>query len=538
MLSTVLRGLCAFGQTYSSEWIAQRVAYDLRNAIYDRVQNLSFSFHDRAQTGELMSRATADVESVRWFLSFAVTGIVQIVLLLSGILVLMVRLNSHLALVTLAFIPVAVGVALRISSVLRPSWTRIQEQMAVMTTFLQESLAGIRIVRAFAREPERLAGFRNENEHLHALQVRQARLQALNAPLLALLLSMATAASLWLGGREVIEGRLSVGDLVAYIGYLGLLTMPVRRLGFLINTVARAEASGRRIFDLLDAESEIRDAPDAIELPPVTGHVRFEHVSFSYDRRAPVLTDITLEARPGEVVALLGATGSGKSTITLLLPRFYDVTAGRITIDGYDIRQVTVRSLRRQIGIVLQDPFLFSATIRDNIAYGMEDAPFEQIVQAAKLAGAHDFIMSFPEGYDTWVGERGVTLSGGQKQRLAIARTLLLDPRILILDDSTSSVDSATEHQIQHALQQLMVGRTTFVIAHRLRTVQHADQILVLEGGRIVERGTHEELLRRSGLYRRIYDLQLRDQEELRAATRTARNGPPVAVEPGREQTR
>ncbi|MCS6802650.1 MAG: ABC transporter ATP-binding protein [Chloroflexota bacterium] len=515
--STLLRGLSAFGQTYFGEWLAQRVAYDLRNAIYDHVQNLSFRFHDRAQTGELMSRATADVEAVRWFFAFAVTGLAQIVLLVAGIVVILFHVAPKLALVTLAFVPLAVLAAARVGSVLRPSWARIQEQMGTMTTYLQESLAGIRIVRAFGREPERVAGFRAENETLHHLQVRQARLQAFNMPLMTLILSLATAVSLWVGGQDVLAGTLSVGELAAYLGYLTLLALPVRRLGFLINTVARAHAAGQRIFDLLDTTSEVQDRPGAIELPPVVGHVRFEHVSFGYDERTTVLKDITIEARPGEVVALLGATGSGKSTITLLLPRFYDVTAGRITIDGYDIRDVTIHSLRRQIGIVLQEPFLFSATIRDNIAYGREDAPFEKIVEAAKLAGAHDFIMSFPHGYDTWVGERGVTLSGGQKQRIAIARTLLLNPRILILDDSTSSVDTQTEHQIQRALYELMKGRTTFVIAHRLRTIQNADQILVLEHGRIVERGTHEDLVRNDGFYRRIYDLQLRDQEEMQA---------------------
>lgn len=527
VVSTLLRGVSAFGQTYYGEWLAQRIAYDLRNAIYDHLQNLSFSFHDRTQTGELMSRATADVEAVRWFFAFAVTGLVQIVLLVGGIVVILIQMNLKLALVTLAFVPLTVVVAVRVSSLLRPSWARIQEQMGAMTTYLQESLAGIRVVRAFAREPERVAGFRAENDQLYRLQVRQARLQAFNMPFMTLILSLATAVSLWLGGRDVIEGTLSVGDLVAYLGYLTLLALPVRRLGFLINTFARAQAAGQRIFELLDTTSDVQDQPGAIELPPVAGHVRFEHVSFGYDQRATVLNDITIEARPGEVVALLGATGSGKSTITLLLPRFYDVTAGRITIDGYDIRDVTIHSLRRQIGIVLQEPFLFSATIRDNIAYGMEEAPFEQVVEAAKLAGAHEFIIRFPEGYDTWVGERGVTLSGGQKQRLAIARTLLLNPRILILDDSTSSVDTETEHQIQQALHQLMKGRTTFVIAHRLRTIQEADQILVLDHGRIVERGTHEDLVRRNGFYRRIYDLQLRDQEELQATAGGRNGGPP-----------
>jgi ABC-type multidrug transport system fused ATPase/permease subunit len=332
--------------------------------------------------------------------------------------------------------------------------------------------------------------------------------------LMTVLGGMAIVTTIWYGGHEVARGHLTIGDLTAFLFYLQLLQMPVRALGFIVNIVARATSSGQRIYEILDAESAVKEKPNAIELKDVKGHVRFEDVSFGYDAISPVLRHISFEARPGEMVALLGPTGSGKSTIVNLLPRFYDVTGGRITIDGIDIRDVTLASLRRSIGIVQQDVFLFLDTIRENIRYGRPDATDEEVIQAAKIARIHDFIMSLPDGYDTWVGERGVTLSGGQKQRIAIARTLLLNPAILVFDDSTSSVDMETEYLIQQALAELMRGRTTFVIAQRLRTVERADQILVLRRGEIVERGRHEELLAKGGLYRQIYDLELREQEE------------------------
>ena len=355
-----------------------------------------------------------------------------------------------------------------------------------------------------------------ENRGLMERRLAVMRLWGLNFPLMSFLIGLSTILTLWYGGREVVAGRISVGTLVAFSNYLLMLAWPVQRLGWLVDIVSRAIASGERLFEILDAPSPIKEKAGARELPTIQGEVRFESVSFAYGDGRPVLTEISLEAKPGEMIALLGATGSGKSTIINLIPRFYDVSSGRITVDGVDIRDVTFKSLRQQVGMVLQETLLFSATIRDNIAYGRPDASLEEVIQAAKVARAHDFIMSFPDGYETWVGERGVTVSGGQKQRMAIARAVLLNPRILILDDSTSSVDTNTEHQIQQALAELMKGRTTFVIAQRLTTVLHANQILVLDQGRIAERGTHEELLAQGGLYRQIYDLQLRDQEEAR----------------------
>jgi ATP-binding cassette subfamily B protein len=325
---------------------------------------------------------------------------------------------------------------------------------------------------------------------------------------------LSQAAVLWAGAIMITNGNLSPGELIAFLAYQTLLIMPMRMLGMIVQQIARAGAAGERIFEILDAESAVKEKPDALVLKGIEGHVRFDHVSFGYDAISPVLVDVDFEVEPGKVVALLGPTGSGKTTIVNLLPRFYDVTGGAISVDDHDIRDVTLASLRANIGIIQQDVFLFSATIRDNIAYGAVSATYEQIIEAAKIARVHDFIMSLPDGYDTWVGERGITLSGGQKQRISIARTLLLDPKILILDDSTSSVDTQTEYLIQQALAAVMKGRTTLVIAQRLRTVKNADQILVMKDGAIQERGTHEELIATEGLYREIYDLELRDQEE------------------------
>ena len=512
--TAVLRGAFAFGQTYLGEWVSQRVAYDIRNAIYDRLQRLSYAYHDQQQTGQLMSRATQDVEAVRWFVSMGLLRGSYVVILLIAVLVIMLATSWQLALVVWAFIPLIAWRSTVMALTLRPLWTTIQEGLARIATVLQEALTGARVVKAFARGEHEEEKFRREAEALFEYSYESSRIQAVNAPLMSGLWLMATAATLWVGGREVAAGRLEIGELTTFLLYLALLQMPVRALGWIIMIASRANAAGQRIFEILDAESAVREKPGAVELDAVRGHVRFEDVSFAYDAISPVLAHVDIDARPGQVVALMGPTGSGKTTVVNLMPRFYDVTGGRITIDGVDTRDMSLASLRQAIGTVQQDVFLFSATIRDNIAYGAVDATDEQIVEAAKAAHIHEFIVSLPDGFDTWVGERGITLSGGQKQRVAIARTLLMDPRILILDDSTSSVDTQTEYQIQQTLQRVMEGRTTFVIAQRLRTVKMADQILVLEEGQIVERGRHEQLLRRDGIYRQIYDLELRDQEE------------------------
>jgi ATP-binding cassette subfamily B protein len=383
-----------------------------------------------------------------------------------------------------------------------------------VTTVLQENLTGVRVVKAFSREPYEEQKFNAEAEELFRWNYAQNKLQAWNNPFYQAMGTLAQVIVLWVGAIMITKSQLSVGDLTAFLFYLALLVQPLRVLGFIVQLYARAGAAGERIFEVLDAESAVKEKADAVVLSDVKGDVTFERVHFSYDAISPVLIDVSFEGSAGKVVALLGPTGSGKTTIVNLLPRFYDVTAGAIKIDGIDIRDTTIASLRSTIGMIQQDVFLFSATIRDNIAYGAVNATYEQIIEAAKIARIHDFIMSLPDGYDTWVGERGVTLSGGQKQRISIARTLLLDPKILILDDSTSSVDTQTEYLIQQALAAVMKGRTTLVIAQRLRTVKNADQILVMKDGTIAERGTHEELIEKDGLYREIYDLELRDQEQ------------------------
>ena len=520
--ASIFRGACAYGQSYFGEYLSQAVAYDLRNAIYDRLQRLSYAYHDRQQTGQLMSRATADVESVRMFIMQGTVRFSALMLMFFFACTLLFFLNWRLALLVFALLPMLGYRAVTVSLRLRRNWRAIQEAVADLGTILQENLSGIRVVKAFVRDRFEEQKFGAKAQDVRLLNYTTNKIQSFNSSMMSFMQVVIVAAILWYGGKEVMDGNMSLGGLVAFNASLALLAMPVRNLGMLANTFARAVSSGQRVFEILDTESAIKEKPDAVVLEDVQGRVAFDHVSFGYDAVSAVLRDVSFVAEPGQVVALLGATGSGKSTVVSLLPRFYDVTDGSITIDGVDLRDMTFASLRQGVGIVHQDVFLFTATIRDNLAYGARRATQEQIEEAAKTARIHDFILSLPDGYDTWVGERGITLSGGQKQRVAIARTLLMDPRILILDDSTSSVDMETEYLIQQALSELMVGRTTFVIAQRLRTVLHANQILVLQDGRIGEQGTHAELLERNGLYREIYDLQLRDQEEAGQATSAA----------------
>ncbi|MDP8909339.1 MAG: ABC transporter ATP-binding protein/permease, partial [Chloroflexota bacterium] len=436
---------------------------------------------------------------------------------LLGVTVLLLRLDWQLALVALATMPFLMWWSVRFGVLIRPLFAQVQQQFGTMTSALQENVAGSRVVRAFAQEARESARFEAELRELFDRNMRATRRWAFSYPFTLFLSGVGVGAVLWFGGYRVLSGALSVGTLVAFNLYLGILGEPVRWVGFVVNRIARAIASGERIFEILDTKPAIADRPGALELREMRGEVAFDGVTFAYEGAGrEALSEVSFVARPGETIALLGPTGSGKSTIINLLPRFYDVTAGRILIDGHDIRDLTLASLRRNIGAVLQETFLFSVSVRENIAYGRPGAPLEAVVAAAKAARAHDFIMAMPDGYDTKLGERGVNLSGGQKQRVAIARALLMDPRILILDDATSSVDSETEHLIQEALRELMRGRTSFVIAQRLSTVKEADQILVLKDGRVVERGTHIELLGRGGFYGEIYDLQLRDQEDVR----------------------
>lgn len=507
---TLLKGLATYYQNLWSEVASQSVAFDLRNAIQTQLTRLSFSFHDQAEAGQLLSRAVQDVERIRFLTGRATLRIIDSVVLAFATAVILIVMNSHLALLVILTLPLLGYRAFKMGAELRPLSVQIQNQLGVLTTRIEQNLRGARVVKAFAQEPAEIAVFQEENERWFDLSNASTRLQAIQGPLLDLIANVGTLFIILYGGYLVIQKQLTVGELVAFTTYLGQLYNPIRLLGNVIPAIAQALSAAGRIFEILDAAPDVHDAPDAIDLPKIQGRVRFDQVSFAYSGRRTVLDTIDLDVQPGHVIALLGATGSGKSTITNLIPRFYDPTAGRILIDEQDIRQVSLHSLRSQIGMVLQETTLFIGTIEENISFGRHDATHEQVVEAARAAQAHDFIMEMPEGYATLVGERGATLSGGQKQRIALARALLTDPRILILDDATASVDTETEHLIQHALDQLMEGRTTFVIAHRLSTVRRADLILVLEKGKVVSRGTHQQLLKSSPIYREVYARQLR----------------------------
>jgi ABC-type multidrug transport system fused ATPase/permease subunit len=514
---SALRGLFAYGQGYLSQSISNLVAYDLRSMMYAHLQRLSFSFHDESETGQLMSRMTVDIEAVRNFFNLALLRAIVAVATFSAVAAYLWTLDAPLALLTLISVPLLFVLSMQVARRLRPLWFNVQNENGALSTIMQESLSGIRVVKSFAREQFEIEKFDTQNRKLRALNLNAMRLSARNQPLMVLVLNMVTVVVVWIGGIAVVNKSLSIGTLAAVTQYVLLLGAPVRVFGFMVTWFMRGLSGGERIFEVLDIEPEIKDAHDAVDLKKPEGHVRFEHVSFAYARGPKILHDITIDAKPGQTIALLGATGSGKSTILHLLPHYYDVTSGRITVDGINVRKIKQAALRHNVALVLQDVFLFNATIRENIAFGVEHTTEEAIIKATKIARLHDFVMTLPDGYDTWVGERGVTLSGGQKQRLAIARTLLLDPRILILDDSTSSVDMETEYLIQQALAGVMEGRTSFVVASRLRTIKNADQILVLDHGRIIERGTHHSLLALNGAYKRLYDIQLREQDEMEA---------------------
>jgi ATP-binding cassette, subfamily B, multidrug efflux pump len=514
LLFAIGRGLAAFGQQYLSQKIGQDVSYDLRNAVYKNLQSLSYAYHDRVQTGQVMSRITQDVESIRMFPSQGFLRLLYISVMLGVATAGMFWIDWKLALVSLITVPIMGWRSFVLSRTVRPIWLKVQDNIGEITRISEEAFSGIRVVKAFSREDLESERFRKASIRGADLAYEAAHVQAINQPLLIGLGSLQIAISMSFGAWQITQGNLNGEDLLTFALWLSLLQMPIRQLGFSLNWLMRTISSAERIFELLDVQSIVKEKPDAIDLEDCKGQVKLDAVSFGYNNVSAVLTDINIEAKPGQVIALLGPPGSGKSTVVNLLPRFYDVTAGSITIDGHDVRDLTLASLRKSIGIVQQDVFLFIGTIRENIAFGRPEASMEEVIEAAKIARIHDFIMSLPAGYDEWVGERGVTLSGGQKQRIAIARTLLLDPKIIILDDSTASVDMHTEFLIQQALSELMTGRTTFVIAQRLRTIMRADEIVVLDGGRIVERGTHDELIEREGLYRRIFDLELKDQEE------------------------
>ncbi|WKZ40790.1 MAG: ABC transporter ATP-binding protein [Anaerolineales bacterium] len=510
ILFASLRGLFAFLQAYWAEKNSQSVAYDLRNDLYAKIQRLSFSYHDKNQTGQLMIRATDDVEKVRLFIGQGLLQLVGAIILLTGTLIILFTTNTTLAWTAMPILPVALVLFVIFGSISQPLFAKVQQKLSALNTVLQENLAGIKVIQAFTREKQQQARFRAAANDSMNQAIVVARVFTFLFPVVFLVANLGQAAILNVGGQQIIAGALSLGEWQEFSLYLIYLFLPIAQFGFIITQLGQASASANRIFEILDAKSDITDKPDAIKIPDVKGNVKFENVTFRYfSGGEPVLADVTFEAKPGETIALLGATGSGKTTIINLLPRFYDPTEGRITIDGHDLRDVTVDSLRSQIGIVLQETTLFSGTIRENIAFGKPNASDDEIIAAAKAAQAHDFIAAFPEGYNTHVGERGQTLSGGQKQRVAIARALLLDPRILILDDSTSAVDLNTEAAIQKALDVLMKGRTSFVIAQRISTVVNADKIIVLEKGAVVAEGKHKELMEDSPIYAEIYNSQI-----------------------------
>jgi ABC-type multidrug transport system fused ATPase/permease subunit len=503
---------------------ALAVEMDLRQGLYAHLVRLSFGFYDRHQTGQLMSRATVDLQGVRFFLGYGLIFFFQNILTVLSVTVVLFFFEWKLALIALAITPVLVVVAYRYSHVAHPTLRDVQQKLADVATVAEENIVGVHVVKSFAQEPQEQAKFNNRSEAVFRQTLRANRQRALYVPFISWVPMLAQAAVLLVGARMVANGQLTVGGFIAFNLYLGMLIMPLRSLGMWIGQAQRATASGERIFQVMDEPEEVADRPDAVPLPAGGGHLRFEGVGFEYMEGRPVLQDIDLELAPGKTIALIGHTGSGKTTLTSLVPRFYDVTSGRVTLDGVDVRDVELKSLRHAIGVISQDPFLFSATVRENIMFGapeLEDAEVENI---ARLAQAHEFVERLPDGYDTVIGERGNTLSGGQRQRLAIARALAVDPRVLILDDATASVDASTEARIRVGLREAMRNRTTLIIAHRLSTIALADEIVVLDDGRIAARGTHDELLATSEVYRDIYDhglleRQFADAVEARAGT-------------------
>lgn len=511
------RGLCTFLSGIWTESASQNVAFDIRNRFHEKLQSLSFSFHDETETGQLLSRSVGDVDRIRFLTGRAILHLVQISTLIVGVAISMVLLNSELALITLIIVPILGVSAWWFSNKIRPLSLHIRRREADLTSKLEQNLRGSRIVKAFAREKAEYNEFRRFNTRLLDKQLGEARMRTLYMPLMQLVARFGTLIILVYGGRQVMGDALTLGELVAFSTYITQLLMPVRRFGWILTSIAQASASAERLFEILDLTSDIKDDPDATPLGKIEGRVVFDEVGFAYNRNNRVLEGISFAIEPGERVALLGGTGSGKSSVISLIPRFYDPVSGKITIDGIDIRKATLKSLRDHIGIVLQDTTLFAATVKENIAFGRPSASMDDVVNAAKAARAHEFIVELPGEYEGYIGERGVTLSGGQKQRLSIARAILKNPEILILDDSTSSVDTETESFIQDALEKLMVGKTSIIIAQRLSTVRMADKVLIIDKGKIAAVGTktddespHDQLMRTSSLYAEIFARQLR----------------------------
>jgi ATP-binding cassette subfamily B protein len=516
------RGLFLMGRRFIAGRQALGVEFDMRNALYTHLLRLSWGFYDRHQTGQLMSRATVDLQGVRFFLGYGLIFFGQHILTIVAVTAILFVYDWQLALIALAITPVLVAVAYLYSRASHPILKEVQQRMGDMTTVAEESIVGVNVVKAFAQERREEAKFERRSEAVFDESLRATRQRAFYVPVLSFLPLLAQAAVLLAGGHQVVNGGLTLGAFIAFNVYVLMLVMPLRMLGMWIGQAQRAAASGERIFEILDEPEEVADSPDAAPLPPGDGRLRFEGVTFGYDSERPVLREIDLEIEPGTTVALIGHTGSGKTTLTALVPRFYDVQRGRVLLDDADVRNVRLADLRRAIGIVSQDPFLFSATVRENIAFGAPGASDEDVVRAARMAQADEFIRELPEGYDTVIGERGITLSGGQRQRLAIARAILVDPRVLVLDDATASVDATTEARIRLGLREAMKGRTTLIVAHRLSTISLADEIVVLDHGRVSARGTREELAE-DPVLRDIEEHGLLELEVMEAAEQEAR---------------
>ena len=505
----VVQGLCSMGHSYLTAWVSQHIVADFRRHLFGHLQTLSVGFFARRRTGELLSRLMNDVTIIQSVVTETpIDGAKQLVTFVGGIAFLL-AMNWRLCLLILVLLPLLVIVAKFFGRRLKSLSTSIQDQTAALSTLIEEVIAGIRIVKSFVQTGREEGRFAAQVDRTVSLTMRRAGIMAVFIPVISLLTFAAAAAVLWYGGRQVIEGAVSPGELFAFVLFAGILIGPFSSAARVFAQIREAQGATARVFEILDTQSDIRDNPHAVALPPVSGTIAVEHVNFFYDSRQPVLTDVSFEAKPGEMVAIVGPTGAGKTTVMNLLHRFYDPTEGRITVDGMDLRQVTLDSWYRQIALVPQETILFGGTILDNIRYGNHDATEAAVKEASRAAHAHDFILSFPDQYQTVVGEKGVNLSGGQRQRIAIARAVLKNPRILLLDEATSALDTESERLVQEALEQLMKGRTTFVIAHRLTTVQGADRILVLDKGHLVETGTHNELMARQGLYHYLYSMRL-----------------------------
>jgi ATP-binding cassette subfamily B multidrug efflux pump len=509
----ILSWIVSCVQTYLRFWLGQKLVFDLRRDMFGNLQQLSMSFYDKRHVGRIMSRVTNDVETLNEFLTSGVEAAIGDVFILVGIVAVMFILNTWLALVSLAVIPILLVGAILLGGRVREAYRITRKKISGVTANLAESISGMRVVQSFSREMANAQQFDRVNvENLQA-NIQAAKISALFFPLVDVLGSLGTCLVLWFGGAGVIESSISLGVLVAFMAYVTRFFMPIREISMLYNNVQSALAATERITEIVDAKPEVKETEDAAQLPRIQGEIRFNHVSFGYEPNTYVLRDIDLEIHENERVALVGPTGAGKTSLANLAARFYDPQEGTITVDGYDLRKITLNSLRSQMGVVLQDPFLFTGSIKENIAYGKPDAPEQEIIEAAKAVGAHDFIMNFAQGYETNVGERGIRLSMGQRQLISVARALLADPRILILDEATSSVDPYTELLLQNALKKLLEKRTTLIIAHRLSTVRSADKIVVIDSGRIVDTGTHRELMSRKGLYKKLYEMQLKPVE-------------------------